>query len=73
MGDVPISVARVDNDVSPFWSVDYYKNLLPSFDHLPQSEQRVWFYFAVFPNLVFVLYPEMVEFYMTVPVSAGKS
>ena len=73
MGNVPISVARVDNDVSPFWSVDYYKKLLPSFDHLPQSEQRVWFYFAVFPNLVFVLYPEMVEFYMTVPVSAGKS
>ena len=73
MGDVPISIARVDENVSPFWSVDYYKKLLPSFDHLPQSDQRVWFYFAVFPNLVFVLYPEMVEFYMTVPVSAGKS
>ena len=73
MGDVPISTARVDEDVSSFWSVDHYKKLLPSFDHLPQSEQRVWFYFAVFPNLVFVLYPEMVEFYMTVPVSAGKS
>ena len=73
MGDVPISIARVDEDVSPFWSVGHYKKLLPSFDHLPQSEQRVWFYFAVFPNLVFVLYPEMVEFYMTVPVSAGRS
>jgi phenylpropionate dioxygenase-like ring-hydroxylating dioxygenase large terminal subunit len=73
MGDVPISTARVDKDVSSFWSVDRYKKLLPSFDHLPSSEQRVWFYFAVFPNLVFVLYPEMVEFYMTVPVSAGKS
>ena len=73
MGDVPISTARVDENVSSFWSVNHYKKLLPSFDHLPKSEQRVWFYFAVFPNLVFVLYPEMVEFYMTVPVSAGKS
>ena len=58
---------------SPYWSVGLYQKLLPAFDHLPEDRQRVWAYYGLYPNQVIVLYPEMVEFYQTIPLDAGRT
>ena len=58
---------------SPYWSVGRYQALLPSFDHLPEARQRVWAYYGFYPNQVMVLYPEMVEFYQTIPLDTGRT
>jgi len=49
------------------WSVQKYQKLLPPFSHLPEDNQRQWLYFGIFPNHVLGLYPECIEFYMTIP------
>lgn len=51
------------------WSVRNYQTLLPHFDHLPAERQRLWYYLLLFPNLIFGLYPDMMEIYMTIPDS----
>ena len=58
---------------SSHWSVGRYQKLLPVFDHLPEERQRVWAYYGLFPNQVITLYPEMIEFYQTLPRDAGRT
>jgi phenylpropionate dioxygenase-like ring-hydroxylating dioxygenase large terminal subunit/AcrR family transcriptional regulator len=72
-GGVVYSTGIVDTDPARLWSVDKYKKLLPEFDHLPAENQRLWLYVGVFPNLVFAIYPDMIEFYMTLPISVGRT
>lgn len=55
------------------WSVRHYQNLLPEFEHLPQQQQKQWFYLQYFPNLVFAFYPDMMEIYMTIPESVTST
>lgn len=69
---VSASYATVEHD-SPYWSVGKYQKLLPEFAHLPADRQRVWAYYGLFPNLVIALYPDMVEYYQTIPVSVDKT
>ena len=69
---VAASYGTVERD-SPYWSVGLYQKLLPAFDHLPEDRQRVWAYYGLYPNQVIVLYPEMVEFYQTIPLDAGRT
>ena len=40
---------------------------------MPADRQRVWAYYGLFPNLVIALYPDMVEYYQTIPVSVDKT
>lgn len=55
------------------WSVAKYQKLLPKFRHLPESRQRMWFYFELFPNAVFEFHPDCISYYMTLPVAPDRT
>ncbi|MDE0309066.1 MAG: transcriptional regulator BetI [Acidiferrobacterales bacterium] len=65
---IPVSYGRFNPDFGNLWSVRNYRNLLPEFAHLPEDKKDLWMYFGLFPNLVFALYPDMMEIYMSMPV-----
>ena len=44
-----------------------------SVDHLPQSHQRKWLYYKLFPNVAFDIYPDQVDFMQFLPVSATET
>ncbi len=70
---IPISDAIISEKPAKLWSVRHYQNLLPHFDHLPEHRQKSWWYIGLFPNAVIALYPDMVEYYMTIPVSVKET
>lgn len=70
---IPISKGIFNERIGRLWSVRNYRNLMPRFEHLSQERQCLWLYIGVFPNLVFALYPELVEIYMTIPVSLTRT
>ncbi|GJL82958.1 MAG: hypothetical protein DHS20C01_25920 [marine bacterium B5-7] len=70
---VVYSTGIVDDQPARLWSVSNYKKILPRFDHLPDEHQRLWLYVGVFPNMVFAIYPDSVEFYMTLPLSVDRT
>ncbi|MEM6988678.1 MAG: aromatic ring-hydroxylating dioxygenase subunit alpha [Pseudomonadota bacterium] len=70
---LPISDAIINEKPAKLWSVRHYQNLLPHFDHLPAHRQKSWWYVGLFPNAVIAFYPEMVEYYMTVPISVDTT
>lgn len=55
------------------WSVAAYKKHLPDFPHLPAKNRRSWVYAGIFPNAVLAMYPDMVEFYMTIPRTPAQT
>lgn len=70
---LPVSDAVINEKPARLWSVRHYQSLLPHFDHLPAHRQKSWWYVGLFPNAVIAFYPEMVEYYMTVPVSVSET
>ena len=50
-----------------------YQRCLPDVDFLPESHQRMWLYYMVWPNLAFNLYPDQVEFMQFLPVSPSST
>ena len=50
-----------------------YQHHLPKLDHLPESHQRKWLYYKLFPNVAFDIYPDQVDFMQFLPVSATES
>ena len=50
-----------------------YQSYLPQVDHLPQTHQRKWLYYKLFPNVAFDIYPDQVDFMQFLPVSATQS
>jgi phenylpropionate dioxygenase-like ring-hydroxylating dioxygenase large terminal subunit len=50
-----------------------YQRLLPSVEHLPESHQRKWLYYKLFPNVAFDIYPDQVDFMQFLPVSATET
>ena len=70
---LPISDATINEKPAQLWSVRNYQRLLPRFDHLPEHRQKSWWYIGLFPNAVIALYPDMVEYYMTIPVSVSTT
>ncbi len=68
-----VSSAYLNDKPGESWSVRNYQKLLPRFDHLPDDSQRLWFYVAIFPSMVLGLYPDSIEYYMTIPVSPQKT
>lgn len=73
MGGVLIARAQINDNPGRIWSVRQYQKLLPQFDHLPEQNQRAWLYFNIFPSMVIGLYPESIEFYMTLPNTVDSS
>jgi phenylpropionate dioxygenase-like ring-hydroxylating dioxygenase large terminal subunit len=50
-----------------------YQRLLPKIDHLPETHQRKWLYYKLFPNVAFDIYPDQVDFMQFLPVSATET
>ena len=50
-----------------------YQHHLPKVDHLPESHQRKWLYYKLFPNVAFDIYPDQVDFMQFLPISATTS
>ena len=50
-----------------------YQRLLPRVEHLPESHQRKWLYYKLFPNVAFDIYPDQVDFMQFLPVSATQT
>ena len=50
-----------------------YQRWLPHVDHLPESHQRKWLYYKLFPNVAFDIYPDQVDFMQFLPVSATET
>jgi phenylpropionate dioxygenase-like ring-hydroxylating dioxygenase large terminal subunit len=50
-----------------------YQRLLPRVGHLPESHQRKWLYYKLFPNVAFDIYPDQVDFMQLLPVSATET
>ena len=50
-----------------------YQQFLPRVAHLPESHQRKWLYYKLFPNVAFDIYPDQVDFMQFLPVSATET
>src|SRR5689334_6840919 len=50
-----------------------YQHMLPRVEHLPDSHQRKWLYYKLFPNVAFDIYPDQVDFMQFLPVSSTQS
>ena len=73
IGGVSVSLGHLNQKPGKSWSVRHYQKLLPSFDHLSPEQRRLWFYIGIFPNMVLALYPEQMEFYMTIPLGTEST
>ena len=73
IGNIPVSTGRIEDRPARNWSVRHYQKLLPEVTHLPAEYRRMWQYIGVFPNLVIGLYPDSIEYYMTLPVAPDKT
>jgi len=50
-----------------------YQHVLPPVPHLPESHQRLWLYFKLWPNVAFDIYPDQVDFMQFLPVSPTET
>jgi len=58
---------------SPAWSERLYRRLLPRPDHLPPERAWGWYYYAMFPNLAFDVYPDQIDFFQILPLSVDRT
>ena len=71
--DIPVSYGYINDKPGKLWSVRNYQKILPEFEHLPAENQRLWLYTGIFPSMVIGFYPDMIEFYMSIPTSPTTS
>ena len=50
-----------------------YQHYLPRVEHLPETHQRKWLYYKLFPNVAFDIYADQVDFMQFLPISATTS
>ena len=50
-----------------------YQRFLPAVPHLPESHQRLWLYFKLWPNVAFDIYPDQIDFMQFLPVSPTET
>ena len=58
---------------SHYWTVRAYRNAIKKAKAIPEKTKKMWFYIGIFPNNVIQLYPEGVNFYQDIPISAGQT
>jgi phenylpropionate dioxygenase-like ring-hydroxylating dioxygenase large terminal subunit len=58
----------VDASSANFWE-RFYQRHLPRVDHLPDSAQRRWLYYKLWPNMAFDIYAGQVDFMQWLPVT----
>ena len=47
-----------------------YQKWLPKIDALPETHQRKWLYYKLFPNIAFDIYPDQVDFMQFIPLTS---
>ncbi len=55
------------------WSVRHYLKMQEHKEFLPDNLQKAWVYYGIFPNTVFAVTPETVQFYQDLPVSVDQT
>jgi phenylpropionate dioxygenase-like ring-hydroxylating dioxygenase large terminal subunit len=55
------------------WSERLYQSLLPDVPHLPETSQKRWLYFKLWPNVAFDIYPDQIDFMQFLPVSPTET
>ncbi|MFM9977778.1 MAG: aromatic ring-hydroxylating oxygenase subunit alpha [Sphingomonadaceae bacterium] len=50
-----------------------YRLTLPRVDYLPEDRQRVWFYYKLWPNTAFDIYPDQMDFMQFLPISPTET
>ncbi len=50
-----------------------YRHFLPPVDYLPADRQRVWFYYKLWPNTAFDIYPDQMDFMQFLPISPTET
>lgn len=55
------------------WSVKNYVKIAPEQERLPDQLKKAWVYYGIFPNAVFSLTPETVQFYQEFPLTTGET
>jgi phenylpropionate dioxygenase-like ring-hydroxylating dioxygenase large terminal subunit len=50
-----------------------YQRFLPKVADLPETHQRKWLYYKLFPNVAFDIYPDQVDFMQFLPVSGTET
>ncbi len=61
------------DDASANVSERAYQAMLPIVDHLPESHQRKWLYYKLFPCVAFDIYPDQVDFMQWIPTGPTTS
>ena len=55
------------------WSAERYAKFLPVIEHLPEDMRRRWTYFGLYPNVLFDIYPEWLDFFQVLPLGPGRT
>ncbi len=55
------------------WSVRNYVKYSTSIESLPEERRKLWAYYGLFPNAVFITTPETMQFYQEMPVDVNRS
>jgi phenylpropionate dioxygenase-like ring-hydroxylating dioxygenase large terminal subunit len=67
------SVGRFDTVESKLWSVRHYKTIRPAPAEYLGEESANWTYIGMFPNFVFMLYPEQIGYYQEWPLGVDRT
>ena len=70
---ISMSYGYINDKPARLWSARHYQRILPEFEHLPADNQRLWLYCGIFPSMVIGFYPDMIEYYMSIPTSPTTS
>ncbi|MEG3180902.1 aromatic ring-hydroxylating oxygenase subunit alpha [Sphingomonas sp. LT1P40] len=60
-----------DSPRSNFWEAVYQK-YLPRVEHLPDSHQRLWLYYKLWPNQAFDIYADQIDFMQWLPTGPNS-
>ena len=71
--NIPVSYGRFNSNIGNLWSVRHYRNLMPDLPHLPENRKDLWMYFTIVPNVVFGMYPDSMEVYMSIPLDLNNT
>jgi len=72
-GGLTRSTGTFGDKPTKLWSVRHYVNLLPEVPNLPADKQKAWIYYGFFPGTVITVFPDMIEYYQTLPVGQGQA
>jgi phenylpropionate dioxygenase-like ring-hydroxylating dioxygenase large terminal subunit len=70
---VSMSVGYFGDVPGKLWSVRHYAKISQPRPELPAHLQKAWTYYGLFPNQVFAITPEGLQFYHELPLNTGMT